>query len=69
MKLDFWTALLQLAGTMGAGEEHMTHKERLQAIAVEFATASADRRREMRLALWAVVTFLDELSRLIPRSQ
>jgi hypothetical protein len=69
MKSDFWTAVFQLAATMAVYEEHLTQKERLQAIATEFACATANRRREMRLALWASVTFLEELSTLIPRSQ
>lgn len=68
-KSEFWTALMQLAGTMADGDGQVTQKEYLQAVAAEFACASANRRRQMRLALWAVVTFLDELSSLIPRSQ
>jgi hypothetical protein len=68
MKSEFWTALAQLAATMAAAEGHLTHKEQLQIIATEFACATANRRRDMRLALWAVITFLEDLSALIPRS-
>lgn len=69
MKSDFWTDLIQLAGTMAAYEEHLTQREHLQAIATEFASATGNRRHKMRLALWAVITFLEEISTLIPRSQ
>jgi hypothetical protein len=66
---DFWSALSQLAATMASEEEYITHQENLQAIVVAFATAPAERKREMRLALWAVLTFLEELSTLVPQSQ
>ena len=69
IKDDFWSALSHLAATMVAKEENVTHQENLQAIVVAFATAPPGRKREMRLALWAVLTFLEELSTLIPQSQ
>jgi hypothetical protein len=68
MKSDFWNDLIQLAATMAAYEQHLTQKEHLQAIITEFVSATAKGRREMRLALWAVITFLDEISTLVPRS-
>lgn len=69
IKEDFWSALSQLAATMVAQEEHVTHQENLQAIVVAFATAPPARKREMRLTLWAVLTFLEELSTRVPQSQ
>lgn len=65
-KSEFWDALMQLAAALAADEENMTQQERLQAIVIAFATSSASRQREMRLAFWATFTLLEDLSKLIP---
>lgn len=65
MKLDFWSALVQVGVALSSDDRDRTHVERIRAVAAEFARATPDRQREMRLALWAVLTFLEELSRSI----
>lgn len=64
-KSEFWDCIVQLAAT-AAGDEVMTQSERLQSIVIAFATAPAAHQREMRLAFWAVLTLLEDLSKMIP---